>query len=36
MNTYTVWCQDSSGTGTIWIGTVDAVFMSETPIERIH
>lgn len=24
MNTYTVWCQDSSGTGTIWIGTVDA------------
>ena len=24
MNTYTVWCQDSSGTGTIWIGTVHA------------
>ena len=24
MNTYTVWCQDSSGTGAIWIGTVDA------------
>ena len=24
MNTYTVWCQDSSGTGPIWIGTVMA------------
>ena len=24
MNTYTVWCQDSSGTGPIWVGTVMA------------